>query len=119
MLAWVPPLILLAVFGIGVRFESRRFGLGLILTAALGWLALLGFAWLIGAVGTLADEMAVAWFILGALGLMVALVAVLGVFLIVNAITMHRREGLGSRRCCREVSAWRSWSTCWRRSWWW
>ena len=86
--------VLLAAFGIGVWRESRRFGLGLLLTAALSCVALLLLQLTLSALDV-SEGMTLAWVLAGVFGLFVLAVATLGGFLIVNAVTMRRKEGLG------------------------
>lgn len=92
---WLPPLLLLAAFGLGVWRDPRRFGLGALLTFALGWVALGAVGYVIASVGTLTSENLAPWLLLILFGLVVLSVAVLGLFLIINAFTMRRKEGLG------------------------
>ncbi|NLE98763.1 MAG: YdcF family protein, partial [Propionibacterium sp.] len=74
--------------------EPRRLLPGLVLTTSLIWMALLATQALFsGIIDRLGLERG-AWIILGSLAALVALVALLGVFLLLNAWTMARRERL-------------------------
>lgn len=90
-----PGIILLLVFAIGVWRESRRYGLGIILCLALMQLAGVAAVAALGVAQSLGVEDLAPWGLLVVVGLMVASVAVLGLFLIANAFTMRRKEGLG------------------------
>lgn len=92
---FVPGVILLAVFGIGVWRESRRFGLGLILCLAVVELGGALTVTIVDAISRSISEEVGAFGLLLVLILLVLGIAVLGVFLIVNAFTMRRKEGLG------------------------
>jgi uncharacterized SAM-binding protein YcdF (DUF218 family) len=97
LLDWVPTLVLGIWFGIGVARDPRRFGLGILLVLAVGSAIVTGLAQLGEAAsdGSDAETMAVAVAILVVLLLVVLVVAILGGFLVVNAFTMWRKEGLG------------------------
>ncbi|HMS37261.1 MAG TPA: YdcF family protein [Arachnia sp.] len=97
LLDWVPTLVLGIWFGIGVARDPRRFGLGILLVLAVGSAILTGLAQLGEAAsdGSDGETMAVAIAMLVVLLLVVLVVAILGGFLVVNAFTMWRKEGLG------------------------
>ena len=97
LLDWIPTLILAVWFGIGVARDSRRFGLGILLVLTVGSAIVTGLAQLGEALsdGSEAETMAVAIAMLVVLLLVVLVVAILGGFLVVNAFTMWRKEGLG------------------------
>lgn len=95
LVLFVPGLLLLAVFGIGVWRESRRFGLGLILCLAVIQLAGALTITIVDAISRITSKEVGAFGLLLALILLVLGIAMLGVFLIVNAFTMRRKEGLG------------------------
>ncbi|MFT3886778.1 MAG: YdcF family protein [Arachnia sp.] len=93
---WVPSLFWGALFGIGVWRDPRRFGLGILLALTLGTAALTGLGLLGGAVSN--DDVtpaALGIALLVGLLLAVLMVATLGAFLVLNAFTMWRKEGLG------------------------
>ena len=94
---WVPTLVLGIWLGIGVARDPRRFGLGILLVLAVGSAILTGLAQLGEAAsdGSDGETMAVAIAMLVVLLLVVLVVAILGGFLVVNAFTMWRKEGLG------------------------
>lgn len=92
---WLPPAILLVALAIGILTDARRFGLGILLTVILGWVGMIGVAYAVIAVDNVTSEHLVAWLLLVLFLLVVLSVAVLGVFMIVNAFTMRRKEGLG------------------------
>ncbi len=97
LLDWVPTLVLGIWFGIGVARDPRRFGLGILLVLAVGSAILTGLAQLGEAAsdGSDGETMAVAIAMLVVLLVVVLVVAILGGFLVVNAFTMWRKEGLG------------------------
>lgn len=95
LLGWLPTIVLVGWFVVGVLIDPRRLGLGVLLMLNLG-AALLTIVALASEVAVdLAGESFLTYALLVILVGVVALVALLGVFLVVNAITMWRKEGLG------------------------
>ena len=91
----LPGLVLLAIFFIAVRVESRRFGLGLLLSLALLELGGVALGTALPVLAATTSGEVGTWALLGVFFLLVAGIAVLGAFLIVNAFTMLRKEGFG------------------------
>lgn len=94
--AWLIAAALLALAAVLAAFEPRRLLPGLVATPALVWVALLLVGWVFaGALERLGMERGV-WLVLGLLLAITALVALLGVFLLINTWTMMRRERLSA-----------------------
>lgn len=92
---WVPTALLTIWLIIGVLLEPRRFGWGILLAVILFQAAAL----LLLDVGTLVRDVgggdALTYGLLGTFALLMLGVLLLGLFLVVNAWTMWRKEGLG------------------------
>lgn len=95
LLAWLPTLLLALWFTVGVLLDPRRFGLGIVLTMTLASAALTGLGAAMIALSDFGAEDLVPWALLVLLALVVLGVAVLGAFLVANAFTMRRKEGVG------------------------
>lgn len=94
---WMPALLLLVCFVIGAVIEPRRLSLGLILTAAIFIAAVTAFAVLTDS-PPMREQFRGQFRIymgLAALVIVLVLIVELGAFLILNAVTMVRKEGLG------------------------
>lgn len=93
---WLSALVLLVFAVTLAAIEPRRLLPGLVLTPALMLVGLLlAWALLEELIAGWGSEPA-AWAVLGALASVIALVALLGVFLVLNAVTVARRERLSA-----------------------
>ncbi|QXT64192.1 YdcF family protein [Tessaracoccus palaemonis] len=95
LIPWLPIVLLAAGLLIGVLVEPRRFGQGIALTLLAGIVASLLLVRVGDTLNAAGGNEATGYLLLGIFLLMVLGVALLGLFLVVNAFTMWRREGLG------------------------
>mgnify|MGYP005984436593 CR=1 FL=1 len=93
---WTPLAIAIVIFTVSVVREPRRLrpGLYLLVAVQLAVLAVLGD--ILDLASRWGDDLTAAWILLGLLLLGVVTVSLLGLFLIVNAVTMVRKEGAGA-----------------------
>ncbi|WP_087622220.1 YdcF family protein [Aeromicrobium sp. PE09-221] len=92
---WIPLAVAIGLFTVSVVREPRRLrpALYLLIAVQLGVLSLLGDV--LDLASRWGDDLTAAWILLGLLLVGVLTVSILGVFLVVNGVTMLRREGRG------------------------
>ncbi len=95
LVSWLPAALIAVGLLVGVLVEPRRLGHGIVLTILIGLVASLGLVYSGDALRAVGGDETLAIGLLVVFLLVVAEVAVLGAFLVVNAITMWRKEGLG------------------------
>lgn len=91
---FVPVVVVLAVFLVSALLDPRKVRTGVYLLTGLTMLALLAFGGLLRGLDTaLPDTQADAWVLLGVLIVVGVSVVALGVLLVLNGLTVVRREG--------------------------
>lgn len=90
----VPVLVVLGTFVVSALLDPRKMRTGVYLLTALSLAALVAFSGLLEGLGSLLPGTEVqAWILLGVILVVAVSVVVLGVFLVLNGLTVVRREG--------------------------